>query len=88
MRPALKFIGASCSVHTVVSAYGDSTELRAAVARRVEGSVVDFRVTEVDEVRDTTRVVVRYRRLDGAPVGDFAVDLTDASDGPELERAQ
>jgi hypothetical protein len=69
-------------------AYGDSAELRAAVARRVEGSVVDLRVTEVDEVRDTTRVAVRYRRPDGAPVGDFAVDLTDAGDGSEMERAR
>jgi hypothetical protein len=69
-------------------AYGDSAELRAAVARRVEGSVVDLRVTEVDEVRDTTRVAVRYRRLDGAPVGDFAVDLTDAGESPEREPAR
>jgi hypothetical protein len=67
-------------------AYGDSAELRAAVAQRVEGSVVDLRIAEVDEVRDITRVVVRYRRLDGAPVGDFAVDLADASDGPDMER--
>ncbi len=67
-------------------AYGDSPELRAAVARRVEGTLVDVRVTEVDEVRDVTRVVVRYRRLDGAPVGDFAADLTNGSDSPEMER--
>ena len=67
-------------------AYRDSTELRAVVARRVEGTLVDVGITEVDEVRDVTRVVVRYRRLDQAPVGDFAADLTNASDRPELER--
>jgi len=67
-------------------AYRDSTELRAAVARRVEGTLVDVGITEVDEVRDVTRVVVRYRRIDQAPVGDFAADLTNASDRPELER--
>ena len=67
-------------------AYGDSAELRSAVARRVEGILVDVRITEVDEVRDTTRVSVRYRRLDGAPVGDFGADLTDPGDGPEMER--
>jgi hypothetical protein len=67
-------------------AYGDSSELRTAVARRVEGTIVDVRITEVDEVRDVTRVVVRYRRLDGAPVGDFAADLTEAIDDPQLGR--
>lgn len=67
-------------------AYGDSAELRAAVTRRVDGTLVDVRITEVDEVRDVTRVVVRYRRLDGAPVGDFAADLTNTTDSPELER--
>jgi hypothetical protein len=67
-------------------AYGDSAELRAAVAHRVEGTIVDVQVSEVDEVRDTTRVSVRYRRLDGAPVGDFGADLTDTSDSPEGER--
>jgi hypothetical protein len=69
-------------------AYGDSADLRSAAARRVEGNVVDVRITEVDEVRDVTRVVVRYRRLDGAPVGDFASALTGVSDDPEMERAQ
>jgi hypothetical protein len=67
-------------------AYGDSAELRAAVTRRVDGTLVDVRITEVDEVRDVTRVVVRYRRLGGAPVGDFAADLTNTTDSPELER--
>ncbi len=67
-------------------AYGDSAELRTAVATRIEGTVVDLRVTEVDEIRDTTRVVVRYRRLDGAPVGDFAADLDTTSEGLDLER--
>jgi hypothetical protein len=69
-------------------AYGDSEELRAAVARRVEGTVVDLRITEVDEVRDLTRVAVRYRRLDGAPVGDFAADLDEPAESPEPERAR
>lgn len=59
-------------------AYGDSPDLRVAIARRVEGTVVDVRITEVDEVRDTTRVLVRYHRLDRAPVSDFAADLTTA----------
>jgi len=63
-------------------AYGDSAELRTAVARRVAGDLVDVQITEVDEVRDVTRVVVRYRRLDGAPVSDFAADL----DSADLER--
>ncbi len=69
-------------------AYGDSPELRAAVSRRVEGTVVDVLITEVDEVRDITRLVVRYRRLDGAPVSDFAADLTDARDSSDMERAR
>lgn len=67
-------------------AYGDSAELRVAVTRRIEGTIVDVRISEVDEVRDVTRVVVRYRRLDGAPVSDFAADLTGDSDSPEMER--
>lgn len=69
-------------------AYGDSTELRTAAARRVQGVVVDVRVTEIDEVRDVTRVVVRYRRLDGAPVGDFAADLNEATEDSDLERSR
>ena len=67
-------------------AYGDSAELRVAAARRVEGHLVDVRITEVDEVRDVTRVVVRYRRLDGAPVSDFAADLDDIGGSAEMER--
>ena len=69
-------------------AYGDSAALRAAAARRVEGHLVDVRITEVDEVRDTTRVVVRYRRLDGAPVGDFAADLDENGDRTDAERVR
>lgn len=69
-------------------AYGDSDELRAAAARRLGGTVVDVRVTEIDEVRDVTRIAVRYRRLDGAPVGDFAADLTETSDDTDMEQVR
>ena len=67
-------------------AYGDSSELRAAVAGRLQGHLVDVRLAELDEARDTTRVVLRYRRLDEAPVGDFAADLSATSEGPDLDR--
>ena len=52
----------------------------------VDGHLTQQMRSFLDEVRDVTRVVVRYRRLDGAPVGDFAADLTDAGDSPEMER--
>jgi len=31
---------------------------------------------------------VRYRRLDGAPVGDFAADLNEATEDSDLERSR
>jgi hypothetical protein len=56
------------------------------VARRVEGTIVDVCIIEVDEVRDVTRVAVRYRRSDGAPVGDFVADSDEADDTSEMGR--
>ena len=36
-------------------AFGDSADLRTAVGRRIEGTLVDIRITEVDEIRDRPR---------------------------------
>jgi hypothetical protein len=60
-------------------AYPDSPELRDAVAARLGGEVLELRVLELDTVRDTTRVAVRYRRADGSPAADFEL----ATEGAE-----
>jgi hypothetical protein len=59
---------------TLDRAYPDTPQLREVVAQRVRGEVVDVLVLEIDDVRDTTRVAVRYRRLDHSPVADFEPD--------------
>src|SRR5690242_3996259 len=76
------------TVHTVRlvldGVYASESDLSGAVSRRVEGSIVDVRLLEVDELREVTRVVVRYRRVDGVAVSDFA-DAGGSDDGVELE---
>ncbi|MCW2778194.1 MAG: hypothetical protein JWN17_1919 [Frankiales bacterium] len=52
-------------------AYPDSDGLRDAVAARIGAEVLDLTVLEIDGVRDTTRVVVRYRRPDGSATSDL-----------------
>lgn len=56
---------------TLDRAFPVSLELRDAVAARLGAEVVELRVLDLDAVRDTTRVAVRYRRGDGAPAADF-----------------
>lgn len=60
---------------TLDRAYTDSPALRDAVEAQLGGQVVALAIVELDMVRDTTRVAVRYRRADGSPVADF--DLLD-----------
>lgn len=64
---------------TLDRAYPDSDGLREAVAAKIGGEVVDLRVLDLDAVRDTTRVAVRYRRSDGSPAADFEL-ATEGSD--------
>ena len=64
---------------TLDGAYPDTPRLREVVAERIAGEVVDLRVLEIDDVREVTRVAVRYRRLDHSPVPDFEPDTEGAS---------
>ena len=64
---------------TLSRAYPDSPELRQAAEDRLGAPVVELKVLEIDDVRDTTRVAVRYRRTDGSPTADFALE-TEGSD--------
>jgi hypothetical protein len=64
---------------TLARAYPDSPELRRAAEERLGGPVVELKVLEIDDVRDTTRVAVRYRRPDGSRSVEFALD-TDGAD--------
>jgi hypothetical protein len=59
---------------TLSRAYPDSAELRRAAQDRLGAAVLELKVLEIDDVRDTTRVAVRYRRADGSPAADFALD--------------
>ena len=59
---------------TLGRAYPDSAQLRRAAPERLGAPVLELKVLEIDDVRDTTRVAVRYRRADGSPAADFAVD--------------
>src|SRR4051794_28555068 len=63
---------------TLARAYPDSPELRRAAEERLGGPVVELKVLEIDDVRDTTRVAVRYRRPDGSPSVEFALDTDGA----------
>jgi len=54
-------------------AYPDSRELHRAAEERLGVTVLDLEILEIDDVRDTTEVAVRYKRLDGSPRADFAV---------------
>jgi hypothetical protein len=63
---------------TLARAYPDSPELRRAAEERLGGPVVELKVLEIDDVRDTTRVAVRYRRPDGSPSVEFALDADGA----------
>lgn len=63
---------------TLDRAYPDSPDLVGIIADRIRAEVVDVRVLEVDEVRDTTRVAVRYRRLDHSAAPDFATDAEES----------
>lgn len=67
---------------TLDRAYADGPELLAVVARRLDADVVEARLLEIDEIRDTTRVLARYRRRDGSPTGDLVPDTVpdDAAD--------
>jgi hypothetical protein len=56
---------------TLDRAYPDTPELLLAASAQLGAEVVDLRLLDVDMVRDTTRVEVRYRRADGSPAGDF-----------------
>lgn len=56
---------------TLDRAYPDSDRLRDAVAAQIGAEVLDLTVLEIDGVRDTTRVAVRYRRPDGSAVSDL-----------------
>ncbi|MBU2667852.1 DUF4956 domain-containing protein [Actinoplanes bogorensis] len=58
---------------TLARAYPDSRELHTAAEQRLGVTVLDLEVLEIDDVRDTTEVAVRYKRLDGAPRADFAL---------------
>lgn len=64
---------------TLERAYTDSPGLRDAAGRQLGVEVLDLRIIEVDAVRDTTRVDVRYRRADGSPARDFEL-ATEGSD--------
>lgn len=67
---------------TLARAYPDSGQLRRAAEERLGAPVVELKVLEIDDVRDTTRVAVRYRRPDGSPSVEFALD-TDGADGAD-----
>ncbi|MEU4240775.1 DUF4956 domain-containing protein [Actinoplanes sp. NPDC026619] len=58
---------------TLSRAYPDSQDLQRAAEERLGVPLMDLEVLEIDDVRDTTRVAVRYKRLDGAPRADFAL---------------
>jgi Domain of unknown function (DUF4956) len=65
---------------TLDRAYSDSVGLRDAVRSLIGGEVVEVSVVEVDAVRDTTRVAVRYRRDDGSPVAELVPLDAESSD--------
>jgi lysylphosphatidylglycerol synthetase-like protein (DUF2156 family) len=60
---------------TLSQAYPDSAELRRAAEDRLGVPVLELKVVEIDDVRDTTRVAVRYRRADGSRAADFPADV-------------
>ena len=66
------------TVHTVQvtldRAYADDVLLRAAVGEQLRAEVVEVTVLEIDAVRETTRVVARYRRPDGSPASDLLLE--------------
>jgi hypothetical protein len=64
---------------TLSRAYPDSGELHRAAEKRLGAAVLDLQVLEIDDVRDTTHVAVRYRRADGSARPDFAVGAEDTN---------
>ncbi|MCW2605466.1 MAG: hypothetical protein JWO60_159 [Frankiales bacterium] len=54
-------------------AYRDDDLLRAAVAERLGAQIVDVQLLEVDDVRETTQVAVRYLRPDGTAPADLVL---------------
>lgn len=60
---------------TLDRAYPDSDGLRHAAAAQIGAVVLELTVLEIDGVRDTTRVAVRYRRPDGSPTSDLQAAL-------------
>lgn len=60
-------------------AYRDDEVLHRAVTERLGGEVVEVRLLEVDEVRDTTRVVARYRRPGGRRSAEVAAPVDEGA---------
>lgn len=60
---------------TLDRAYPDGDGLRDAVAAQIGADVLELTVLEIDAVRDTTRVAVRYRRPDGSAVSELDATL-------------